>query len=599
MRGVPCVGVDVGTSSTKVVVGDASSGDLGSMGFVPLHGDWRWPSVVSVPEVRGDITVFSDGRFSPSAPRARRNLKLALLLPDEHPEVHVVRDHTGWDVDTLYGSLVAVALAKALRICGSPGDFALFVGAPLGDGGDGDRSGRFGRIAYAARHVAPLLSNEDLHELRVPSRVAEEMERQLHASRKSGNALDDVVLAESHAAVSGTAIAMSGLGGQNCVIDIGAGTADFGWFAPRGQRNLDYFFGDSFELAGEAIDELFRQCIERAHGVRVSRHELWAAKARCAVGEPLRGSNWLLPPGDVAELCAAYAACLVKSLSRASASVDVAERVRFLLVGGATLFAPLERAVSEGIAARFPRSEVIAVPPTPIPPIDGVGSAIASAPLLVAAGLARGIQAAQHFGRTASVPEEVSVPVVSRRTPCSCGGTNDDCSRCAGAGFITVGDRESTVARQLDTFEVRDGWQACHYCGRSVAPDLLDDHITRLHVKVLPKNPGPDSNEATDMSQAVIEWVRSPSARDAAGPLCCNLLGLLDSPAPSPAEARSKLASLRLPAHGGISATTQAVRALRALVWQRSGCPDEARNEADMVRWPELRRYLSDQGIDL
>ena len=598
MRGIPCVGVDVGTSSTKVVVGDASSGDLGSMGFVPLHGDWRWPSVVSVPEVRGDITVFGDGWLTPSAPRVRRNLKLALLLPAGHPEVHVVRDHTGWDVDTLYGSLVAFALAKALRLCGSPDDFALFVGAPLGDGGDGDRSGRFGRIAYAARHVAPLLSNEDLHDQRVPSRVAEEMERHLHASRKSGNALDDVVLAESHAAVSGTAIAMSGLGGQNCVIDIGAGTADFGWFAPRGQQRLDYFFGDSFELAGEAIDDLFRQCIERTHGVRVPRHELWSAKARCAVGEPLRGSNWLLMPGDVAELCAAYAALLVKSMSRASAPADAAEHVRFLLVGGATLFAPLERALSEAIAARFPRAEVIAVPPTPIPPLDGSGAPIASAPLLVAAGLARGIQAAQYFGRVAALPEEASVPFVSRRTPCSCGGTNDDCSRCAGGGFITVGDRDSPVARQLDTFEVRDGWQSCHYCGRSVAPDLLDEHITRLHVEVVPPTGGSDAETAVDMSQMVIGWIESPATRQCVDPLCGNVLALLDGPALPPMQARAKLASLRPPAHGGSSPATQSARALRAVVWQRSGCPAQARDEANGVVWPVLRRYLSDQGID-
>lgn len=597
MRGVPCIGVDVGTSSTKVVVGDASSGDLGSMAFVPLRGDWRWPTVVSVSEVRGDIAVFSTGRFAPSAPRARRNLKLALLLPAEHPEVHVVRDHTGWDVDTLYCALVAFALAKACRLCGSPDDFMLFVGAPLGDDHDGARSGRFGRIAYVARHIAPMLSNEDLHELRVPARLALEMERQLQEGRMSAIALDDVVLAESHAAVSGTALAMGELGGRNCVIDIGAGTADCGWFTSHGQHKLEYFFGDSFEIAGEAIDDLFRQCIERIHCIRVSRHDLWSAKAQCPVGAALRGSNWLLPSRDVAELCAAYAECLVKSMSRASAQADPGERVRFLLVGGATLFPPLERAVSVGLSARFPKAEVVAVPPTPIPPIDGSGSAIASAPLLVAAGLARGIRAAQYFRRVAPVPEEASISLVSRRTPCSCGGTNDDCARCSGRGVITVGDRDSPVAQQLDTFEDRGGWQSCHYCGRSVAPDLLDEHITRLHVEVPPTIHGSDGQAAADMSRWVIEWIESPATRQGVDPLCANLLELLDAPALPPLQVRSKLATLRPPSHGKSNPAMQSVRALRALIWQRSDCAAEAQEEAGEVLWPELRCYLSSKGI--
>ena len=184
------VGVDVGTSTTKVVLGNGA-GDMEAMRYVPLNGACRWPSVVTVHTLRGDIHVFNehDSTFSPA--KVRRNLKLAILLSPEHPELRVVEDHTGWRPDTLYCAMVTFALAKALHEHGPCDGYSCFVGAPLRDVANDGRRLKFGQIGYAARNWSdhrtdPLMT---LFWLNPTPPLAEQRSRHTHSTVQTASSI--------------------------------------------------------------------------------------------------------------------------------------------------------------------------------------------------------------------------------------------------------------------------------------------------------------------------------------------------------------------------------------------------------------------------
>lgn len=595
------VGVDVGTSTTKVVLGNAT-GDMDAMRYVPLNGACRWPSVVAVHTLRGDIHVFNepDSTFSPA--KVRRNLKLAILLSPEHPELRVVEDHTGWGPDTLYCAMVTFALAKALHEYGPCDDFACFVGAPLRDVANDGRRLKFGQIGYAARQCADKITQHDLEHMVVPAWVAELIAAELE--RPSNGSADDVVLAESHAAVSGTALSTYALNGTNCVIDMGAGTTDIGWFARGNGSALNYFGGNSFDVAGEQLDDALRFHISRDHGTRVSRAALWSAKSafvpfRGIVGP---GSDWSISAADLSGICNSHAEYLAKLIRRSALDMNLGKRVRFLLVGGATLFQPVQDALIGSLRRRFEHAEFFSVPAVPIPPIgrQEVPTGL-DAPIWVAMGLARGIQATETFVRreppsAKSAPRPISL---TRRVQCSCGGTNSDCARCAGRGVVTFGSTGDYEVRSIDTFESRNLWRTCNLCNCQLAPELLDEHTKRFHTqKTGPIHPSaPAAN--VDESQTIIEWIQNHEARHGIDTMCVQLLQLLERPPLTPNDARERLRTLR-PAAAGVNDNivhTQAARTIRALIWQRAGCPESATAEAAALIWRDLRDYLAAEGI--
>ena len=595
------VGVDVGTSTTKVVLGNGA-GDMEAMRYVPLNGACRWPSVVAVHTLRGDIHVFNehDSTFSPA--KVRRNLKLAILLSPEHPELRVVEDHTGWRPDTLYCAMVTFALAKALHEHGPCDGYACFVGAPLRDVANDGRRLKFGQIGYAARQCVDKITQHDLEHMVVPAWVAELIAAELE--RPSNGSADDVVLAESHAAVSGTALSTYALNGTNCVIDMGAGTTDIGWFARGNGSALNYFGGNSFDVAGEQLDDALRFHISRDHGTRVSRAALWSAKS---VSEPLRGivgagSDWNISAADLSAICNSHAEYLAELIKRSALDMNLGTRVRFLLVGGATLFQPVQDALVGALQTRFEHAEFLSVPSVPIPPIGTPEVPIGlDAPIWVAMGLARGIQATDTFV-SGNPPSTEPVPITGpwhRRVQCTCGGANSDCARCAGRGVVTFGSPDDDEVRPIDTFESRELWRDCNICGHRLAPELLDDHTKRLHVALLAPVDAPSPAMDVDESRTIIEWINHPQARHGIDPLSLQLLVLLERPVLTSDEAREGLRALR-PAAAALSdniAQTQAARAIRALIWQRAGCHESAKVEAEALIWQHLRDYLAAQGI--
>jgi hypothetical protein len=595
MSAFPAIGIDIGTSSTKVVHVDAVSCALQSMRYVPLRGSWRWPSVVSVPKMGGDVCVFAEPGEGVAAARVRRNLKLALLLPPGHSEHQVIEDATGWQPDALYASMVAFALATALAGRRERSGFLVYLGAPLRDRGGSEVTMRFARAAHAAREHVGALSEGDLERRCVPREVVEMLAGSLARPAPADFRAEDWVVAESHAAVSASELMLDALGGTNCVIDMGAGTTDIGWFSVADGR-LSYFAGDSIDVAGEALDDGIRRMIERVCGRRVSRAELWAAKAGTAQGGPLRGIGWELPADDLERVCRSHADHVVPRIL-ASASGIGPGRVRFVLVGGATLFQSLRGSIEEAVHAARRNSEFWTIPAVCVPSSDPSVTESPDTPLWVAMGLSRGLRASESYATPVQVPDEVIVPAQPwREVRCSCDGTNDDCARCCGRGSIEVGMRPEEVV--LDPFEDRRGWRQCHDCNRLIAVELLDEH--RRHVHRLSGQDRPVINvgaAVADVGATVCGWIRDRMG--GAPPLVAQWLMLADAETLDPARVRDAMRRLR-PPDGALDerfAEVQATRALRAIVLHRVGWVEDARRECGAVRDPAVLGYLADLGI--
>jgi hypothetical protein len=132
-----------------------------------------------------------------------------------------------------------------------------------------------------------------------------------------------------------------------------------------------------------------------------------------------------------------------------------------------------------------------------------------------------------------------------------------------------------------------------------LAPELLDEHTKRFHTQETePIHPSaPAAN--VDESQTIIEWIQNHEARHGIDTMCIQLLKILEHPPLTPNDARETLRTLR-PAAAAVNDNnlqTQAARAIRALIWQRAGCPESATVEAKELIWKDLRDYLATKGV--
>lgn len=603
---IPVLGIDIGTSATKIVVGDAAQPDGASMRFVPLAQQIRWPSIVCVPEVGGDAYVFRDPAPAIASARIRRNVKLLLLLPPGHPEESVARDHTGWSPDVLYGAMAAYAMSSALSLLDDWEDFIPFVGAPLGGSGDAAVRHRFGAAVHAARLVAGAraLSPSHLAERVVPRQVLEMIRDAIEQCEAPDREREEFIISEAHAAMLATGLSSQSLGGQNCVIDMGAGTTDIAWFAPSGSNYLGFFASRSIRMGGEGFDDELRAWVRKRAEIKLDRQHLWDAKSRLVPEGDLDGSGWCMPADALQEICDFHALRIAGHVVQA-AGVDVgSQRARFIFVGGATAFAPLRSAIMRRLLSSFRDAQAVDVPAPKLFPLgDPFGVATTDAGMWIATGLAKWLTLPEPVKdaiaglAVGEGPDETLGEQAAIR--CTCHGSNDHCYRCGGSGVVST---QSVVARPIDGFEDRSGWVACLHCNRRVDIGVLDDHIRRDHLPPFNVDePGAALSDDQRDAEFVISAVVSADGQSCGHPPADRLVRALHDLSLGREQVMDLLRTQRpepgVDRDGDLA--TQVMRAVRGLLWMRLGELESAVAEAKAIRLAAVRGYLGRRGIQL
>ncbi len=603
---IPVLGVDIGTSATKVVVGDVTRVDASTMRFAPLARRARWPSIVCVPEVGGDAYVFRDPAPAIPSARIRRNVKLLLLLPPGHPEESVARDHTGWGPDVLYGAMAAFAMSHALSLAGDWEDFIPFIGAPLGGSGDADIRHRFGSAVHAARLVAGgrMLGASHLAERVVPRQVLSMIKDAIDQCGIPDRDREEFVIPEAHAAMLATGLSGQSLGGQNCVIDMGAGTTDIAWFAPSGWNSLSFFASRSIRTGGEEFDDELRLWVRKQADIKLDRRQLWHAKSRIGSRGDLVGDGWCIPADALQEICDFHALRIVGHVVQAAGADADAQRARFIFVGGATAFGPLRSAILRRLLVTFRDGQATSIPEPKLFPLgDPSGAASTDAGMWIAMGLAKWLTLPESLKDAFAEPEigqRLEEPAEEQAAVrCACLGSNDDCYRCGGSG---VAWSRPAVARPIDGFEDRSGWVACLHCNRRVDISVLDDHIRREHcpdevAHELPTAPPDDSRDAEFVIRAVLSADRESCGHPPADRLVRALHDLSLGREAVASLLRSQLPDSGADRDGELS--TQVMRAVRSLLWLRIGEDEFAADEARPIYLDAVRGYLARRGVRL
>jgi hypothetical protein len=603
---IPVLGVDIGTSATKVVVGDVTQVDDASMRFAPLLRQARWPSIVSVPEVGGDAYVFRDPAPAIASARIRRNVKLLLLLPPGHPEEFVARDHTGWGPDVLYGAMAAFAMSSALSLVDDWEDFIPFVGAPLGGSGDAAVRHRFGAAVHAARMVtgARALSASHLAECVVPREVLGMIRDVIEQCTAPDREREEFVISEAHAAMLATRLSGQSLGGQNCVIDMGAGTTDIAWFAPSGWNSLEFFASRSIPMGGEGFDDELRAWVRRWADIKLDRQQLWHAKSRLGPEGDLVGDGWRMPADALQEICDFHALRISGHVVQAAGPDAASQRARFIFVGGATAFAPLRSAILRRLLAMFRDGQAVNVPEPKLFPLgDPSGAVTRDAGMWIATGLAKWLTLPESMKDAITAPEVGEGPDETSEEPasirCTCLGTNDDCYRCGGSGVAWL---RTVVARPIDGFEDRSGWVACRHCNRRVDIGVLDDHIRREHLpQVVVDDSALEPSDDQRLSEFVIRAVVSADTQPCGHPPADRLVRALHDLSLGREQVMDLLRTQRpepgVDRDGDLP--TQVMRAVRGLLWMRLGEMELAVAEARAIRLAPVREYLGRRGVQL
>ncbi len=363
------VGVDLGTSSTKIAFRDLSSRDR-----VPqvvdhgttAHGYARFavPSTVSVV---GELVLVGEAaeRESSRASRVIRSSKTGLLQNRRTP----------WSAGAPDGPLrddVAAALVVGEALRGFRGALNEFGGAhrklgfnidlPVSEIGDDAVSDRFRRVLQAGRFFARELPHECSEHDLIEAWVAS---AELPAASQG-------MLPEAQVVIKGIeALIPIALDRKYMIVDAGAGTLDTGIFKVYryGEgRRIAFWASDTIPHGCDLIDErvarlvlgkdaptsatLAQECrvakIQAARGrsvVTSTGHEVSMAQVEAAVGDFDR----TIRPDYLKVLRSAY---------NKDRNLDRWQDVGVITVGGGALLPPLSRALRESPAARIPFTPV-------------------------------------------------------------------------------------------------------------------------------------------------------------------------------------------------------------------------------------------------
>ncbi len=485
------IGLDFGTSSIKCVARP-------SMGQPRVlrspTGAVRWRSMlgrVREGDEAGRLLLFEEcdleqWRFGALL---EPNLKLALLVGPNSPAADALRSR--WACDQHYALptlLLAAAVRHALLTVKAEWPnraIHIFCGAPVSPTHPPEQTMIFERALHAANSLAVHWGSQVPMDARTALLEAEEA---WMASAELPSEEDRItfVVPEAFAACEGVATAGGGASlpiGRLCVVDMGGGTTDIAWVTRQGSDAYNPLRIDSIDVAGERLEAVIATEASRQAGRRVTRQEIWKARHHAPNGSDCtRGDGWSFTAEELHTVLRATMNELAQRFKRGLQQIDQgamrAPPTKFVFVGGATRWAPLQSLFEEEVRGFHERTELVTVGEY------GLTESVGDAPMAVALGLSNGHTTLdlERWGSALRVPttQAIREPIESLKS-CACRGLLPCCPKCGGSGIESSEDGRVRFTASIDPFEVHAHKVRCPKCKIDFPRDWIFEHIRIEH----------------------------------------------------------------------------------------------------------------------
>lgn len=495
------LGLDFGTSSVKCVARPAMGSNADVVIIPSTRGALRWRSMlgrVTFGREAGRLLLFDecddpewrhDAMFEP-------NLKLALLLDGATPAAQVLSRRWGCNHFALPTLLLAAAVHQATTYVKArwPNDLLhVYMGAPISPRHPAEQLARFERALHAAIALAERWSSG------IPAGSDEALAQASDAWDLASRLPDPgkrtaFVVPEAFAACEGVSSVSGGVPlpeGRHCVVDMGGGTTDVAWIDHDGVGQYTPLRIDSFDIAGDRLEAIIAHDVSRRSGTRVTRQELWAARAASGNdGRGLEGANWKLHDTEIGAVLRGVLHELAQKFAVGLSAIDGDVRrgppTTLALVGGATKWQLLGDLLRDALEPFHERVEIVSVEDF------GLRGAHADLPLAVALGLSQGfgtLDPARWSPALRPKAEPSQERDVPRFKPCPCGGQIHLCVKCGGSGNLTSEEREPRFAESTDPYKPDAFSIRCPHCRQDFSPELIRDHLSRAHYELAPVPP--------------------------------------------------------------------------------------------------------------
>ncbi len=485
------IGLDFGTSSVKCIARPS----MGQLRVVRSPtGEIRWRSMlgrVREGDETGRLLLFEEcdleqWRFGALL---EPNLKLALLVGPSSPAAEALRSR--WACEHHYALptlLLGAAIQHALATVRTEWPNRLihiFCGAPVSPSHPPEQTKVFERALHAAYCLAERWREKVPMDARTAVREADDA---WAASAELPSEVERItfVVPEAFAACEGVATAGGGTSlplGRLCVVDMGGGTTDIAWVSRQGSDGYNPLRIDSIDVAGERLEAVVATEASRRAGRRVTRQEIWQARNGAPKGQDqLAGDGWAFAAEEIhaalRDTMKELAQRFRKGLQRIDPGAMRAPATKFVFVGGATRWWPLQALFQEEVRDFHERIEALSIGEY------GLSESVGDAPMAVALGLSNGhiTLDLERWDTALRVPTTRAVRETTESLKaCACRGLLPCCPKCGGSGMESSEDGSVRFTASIDPFEGHAYRVRCPKCRIDFPRDWIFEHIRVEH----------------------------------------------------------------------------------------------------------------------